>query len=54
MKHNPKNKTYVRVSRIKDTSTSVDWNKPLNLDTLLELSHKGLLKEKKVSSKKAA
>ena len=54
MKHNKKNKTYVRVSRIKDTSSSVDWDKPLNLETILELSKKGLLKEKKITSKKAA
>ena len=54
MKNNKKNKTYVRASRIKDTSGSVDWNKPLNLETILELSRKGLLKEKRSTSKKAA
>ncbi len=54
MKHNKKNKTYVPVSRMKNSSTSVDWDKALNLETILELSRKGLLKEKKSISKKAA
>ncbi len=54
MKTRNKKKTYVRVSRMKDSSASVDWNRPLNLETLLELSRKGLLKEKKRSPKKAA
>ena len=45
---------YVKVSPIKDTSNCVDWEHPLDLNTILELSRRGLLKERKVSRKKAA
>jgi len=43
----PAKKWYVKVSHLKDISSRVDWNSPLDLNTILQLSKYGLLKEKK-------
>ena len=51
MKSKSKKKHYTKASTLKDISSRVDYNAPLDLNTILEMSRKGLLKE---SSKKIA
>jgi hypothetical protein len=46
------NSWFVPVSRIKESTA--DFDHPLDLETVLELSGKGILKEKEVKPKKVA
>jgi len=45
---------YVKATRVRDISKRVDWENPLDLNTIVQLSKHGLLKEKKTHNPKAA
>lgn len=45
---------YVKATRVSDISKRVDCGNPLDLNTIVQLSKHGLLKEKKAHNPKAA
>ena len=45
---------YVKADRTRDISARVDWENPLDLNTIVQLSKHGLLKERRVHNPKAA